>query len=254
MRRSPVLFTFALVIFLAAVVHAAESKEVHKIVPLDANGRVTVDAHNGAITVTPWNQPSVSIDARIEPAEHFDHPEDVQKTEVRVTGSGKDVAIESDYSAVPSHVSLFGIQQSNPPIYYTIHVPATAQLRVRAHNATVKVTGVKGDVDVATHNGEVEVVDIDGGARIETHNGSVRVVYANVGRPSSIETHNGSASVVVPAASKMTVKVDSHHSSFTCDLPMTIRATGTMSTALVNGGGTELSFNTHNGSMHISRR
>ncbi len=183
MRRSSVLLAFAFLSLLGVAAHAADFKDVHKVVPLDANGRVTVDAHNGAITITPWDQPNVSIDARIEPVEHFEHSEDVQKTEVRVTGGGKEVDIESDYSAVPSHIVLFGVQQTNPPIYYTIHVPATAQLRVRAHNAKVKVTGVKGDVDVATHNGEVDVADIDGGARIETHNGDCEGGLCECGPP-----------------------------------------------------------------------
>jgi hypothetical protein len=257
MRRSSILLAFAILTVLAAAAHAAEFKDVHKVVPIDANGRVTLDAHNGSVTITAWNQANVSIDARIEPVEHFDfdHPEDVQKTEVRVSGGGKNVDIESDYSAVPSHVSLLGIQQSYPPIHYTINVPANAQLRIKTHNATVTVTAVKGDVEVETHNGNVDLTDIDGGASLETHNGDVRVVFASVARPSRIETHNGSASVVVPAAARMTVTVDSHRSSaFASDLPVTVKASGSTSSSLVNGGGTELKFFTHNGSMHLSRR
>ncbi len=255
MRRSSVLLTFAFLTVLAAAAYAAEFKDVHKVIPIDANGRVTLDAHNGSVTITAWSEANVSIDARIEPVEHFDHPEDVQKTEVRVTGGGKNVKIESDYSAVPWHVSLFGIQQSYPPIHYTIHIPAAAHLRVKTHNATVKVVGLKGDIEVDTHNGSVDVVDLDGGANIETHNGSVRVVFASVARPSSIETHNGSADVVVPAAARMTVKVDSHRSgAFASDLPMTVKASGSTATSLINGGGPELKFLTHNGSMHLSSR
>jgi hypothetical protein len=254
MRRSWILLTFAFLTVLATAAHAAEFKDVHKVVPIDANGRVTLDAHNGSVTVSPSNQPNVSIDARIEPVEHFDHPEDVQKTEVRVTGGGKNVGIESDYSAITSHITLFGIQQSNPPIHYTIHMPATAQLHLTVHNATVKVTGIKGDLEVRTHNGSVDVVDTDG-ASIETHNGSVRLVFANVERPSGIETHNGSADVVVPATARMTVKVDGHRSGvLSSDLPMTVKASGSISTAMVNGGGPELKFTTHNGSMRLSRR
>lgn len=257
MRRSSVLAVFAFATLVAASALAADTKEVHKSLPLDANGRVTLDSHNGAVNVLTWNQPTVQVDAIIGPAEGamFDYPEDVQKTDVRVTGGGSSVNIESDYSAVQSHVTLFGINHTSPPVHYTIHMPATAQLQVRVHNAAVKATGLKGDARIETHNGSVDLVDVDGGARVETHNGSVRLVFANVARPSRIETHNGSADVVVPASARLTVKVDGHRTgAISSDLPMTVKATGSTSTAIVNGGGPELEFTTHNGSMHLSRR
>src|SRR5512143_889461 len=120
MRRSPVLLTFAFLTLVAASALAANVKEVHKTVPLDPNGKVTLDSHNGSVTVLAWNQPSVQVDARIVPADHtFDYPEDVQKTEVKVTGGGSSVDIESDYSAVESHVTLFGFNHTRPPVQYT---------------------------------------------------------------------------------------------------------------------------------------
>jgi hypothetical protein len=234
----------------------AKTKDFHTVVPLAANGRVAVHSHNGSVNVISWNQPNVGIDARIEPAVGWnEYPGDVEKTNVRVTGSGSDVRIESDYDAVQSHVSLLGINRVLPQVHYTIHVPATAQLHVEVHNASIKVSGLRSDLSLQTHNGSIDVADLDGSARVETHNGSVRVVFINFARPSRVETHNGSVDVVVPAAARMTVKVRAHvRNPFSTDLPMTVKASGSTTTAAINGGGPEFDFVTHNGSLHLGKR
>lgn len=244
-----------LTIVLLAPAAMAKSKDFHSVVPLGANGHVSVDSHNGSVNVMPWNQPNVGIDARIEPADRSDYPEDVDKTNVRVTRSGGDVRIESDYDAVTGHISLFGFNRTLPLVHYTIHVPATAQLDVDVHNASIKVSGLRSDVSLQTHNGSIDVADLDGSARVETHNGSVRVLFANFARPSRVETHNGSVDVVVPATSRMTVKLRAHRSDpLSTDLPMTIKASGSTTMAAINGGGPQLDFVTHNGSLHLGKR
>jgi hypothetical protein len=234
----------------------AKTKEFHSVVPVAPNGRVSVDSHNGSVNVMPWNQPNVGIDARIEPAGGWNnYPSDVEKTNVRVTRSGGDIRIESDYDAVPSHVSLFGINHTLPLVHYTIHVPNSAQLHVTVHNAFIKVSGLRSDVSLLTHNGSIDVADLDGAAKVETHNGSVRIAFVNFARPSRVETHNGSVDVVVPAASRMTIKLRAHvRDPFSTDLPMTVKASGSTTTAAINGGGPEFDFVTHNGSLHLGKR
>src|SRR5205085_1045353 len=155
---------------------AAAEKRVHKTVPLAASGNVSIDTHNGTVTVTTWNQPSVDVSARIEPGE-IANDDDVRLTEIHVTGSGDSVRIESDYSAVPSRFVFFGISRDFPLVHYTVSMPASARLTVEAHNSTVRVSGLRNDVKINTHNGNVDLAGIDGAASVETHNGNVRVAF-----------------------------------------------------------------------------
>jgi hypothetical protein len=255
MRATTVALITLLAVAPAAISYAAPAREFHKVVPLDANGRISVDSHNGSVNVTAWNQPNVGVDASIEPGDFGAEAEDVAKTNIRVTGGGSSVDIASDYSAVGTHISWFGVSRTLPLVHYTIHVPASAMLKVEVHNASIKVSGVHNDVSLHTHNGAIDVTDLDGAARVETHNGSVRVVFANMTRPSRIETHNGSVDVNVPATTRMTVSVDGHRSDpFSSDLPMNVKASGSSYSAAINGGGPELRFVTHNGSLHLRKR
>jgi hypothetical protein len=255
MRATAAALITLLVVAPTAISYAASAKEFHKVVPLDANGRVSIDSHNGSVNVMTWNQPNVGVDARIEPGDFGGDAEDVAKTNVRITGGVSAVGIVSDYSAVGTHLHWFGVTRTLPLVHYTIHVPASALLKVEVHNAKVKVSGVHNDVSLQTHNGAIDVTDLDGAAKVETHNGSVRVVFANMTRPSRIETHNGSVDVNVPATTRMTVSVDGHRSDpFTSDLPMNVKVAGSAYSATINGGGPELRFVTHNGSLHLRKR
>ena len=112
--------------------------------------------------------------ARIEPAE-WGSSEDVDKTDVKVTGSGSSVSIESDYTDVATRITWFGVSRNLPLVHYTISMPATARLSVNDHNANVRVTGLRNDLRVSTHNGSVDVTDLDiGWARPSQARGLVR--------------------------------------------------------------------------------
>src|SRR5258708_17304236 len=104
MRKTGIVL--CVVVLLAATAVAAD-KRVHQNVALAASGSVSIDTHNGTITVTAWNQPSVDVTARIEQG-LFISDGDVPKTEVRGTGSAENLRIESDYSAIMSRLFWLG--------------------------------------------------------------------------------------------------------------------------------------------------
>src|SRR6266849_8188394 len=160
----------SLSIFLIATMAAASERRLHRTAQLDQTGSLSVDIHNGSITVTTWNQSTVDVTARIVPSD-FGRDEDVKKTDVKVTGSNGSVRIESDYSDVPTRFTWLGVQRDLPLVHYTISMPATARLDVDAHNASIRVTALRNDIKVNTHNGDIDINDFDGGATIETHNG-----------------------------------------------------------------------------------
>src|SRR5881392_1834639 len=188
---------------IAAAAHAAD-KRVHKTAQLSANGSVSIDTHNGTVVVTTWNQPTVDVNARIEAGE-WSSDDDVNATQINVTGSGSDVSIESDYTAVGTHFNWWGISRNLPLVHYTISVPATARLTINDHNSNVRITGLRNDLRVNSHNGAVELIDHDGAANIETHNGDIRAAYSHFSRNSSFETHNGAIEIKLPTEARLHV-------------------------------------------------
>jgi len=243
-----------LILLIAAAPFALADKRVHKTVPLDANGSVVISTHNGTVTVTTWSQPNVDIDARIEPVAGGD-PADVDKTEVKISGSGSSVRIESDYDAVLPHMKWFSLSRDLPPVHYTISMPATARLDVSGHNARVKVNGLRSDVNVESHNGPVDVVDFDGAANVETHNGDVSIGFNRFAKASRIETHNGSVQVTVPADTRLHVDASGHHLGVESELGVAAtRVSDSHYSGDVNGGGPELRFESHNGTLRLKKR
>jgi len=241
-------------ILTAAIANAAAEKRVHKTASMNPNGSVSIDTHNGTIVVNTWNQATVDVTARIEPAE-WGSSEDVDKTDVKVTGSGSSVSIESDYTDVATRITWFGVSRNLPLVHYTISMPATARLSVNDHNANVRVTGLRNDLRVSTHNGSVDVTDLDGGAEIETHNGDVRVSYRNFARRSTFETHNGGIEIRLPAGSRFHVNASGHHMDVDSDFPTTVTKAPREGRFVgdVNGGGPELRVSTHNGSLRLRK-
>lgn len=239
-------------LFVATIATAATEKRVHKTASVASSGNVSIDTHNGTVTVTTWNQPTVDVQARIEPAE-FGSADDVDKTEVTVTGSGSEVRIESDYTAVPTHLTWFGVTRNLPLVHYTISMPATAKLTIDDHNADVKVSGLQNDVRVTSHNGSVKIDNLGGAANIETHNGDIRVAFNRFDRSSSFETHNGGIDVQLPQSARFRVNASGHHMDVDSEFPTVVSKSGDRYLGEVNGGGPELKVSTHNGSVRLRK-
>jgi hypothetical protein len=261
MKNRPIAAALFVMATAVTFLRASPIRHIHRVVPLDANGRLTIDTHNGTVTVTTWAQPNVQIDARIEADPQSDTPDDVEKTNVKITGSGPAVRIESDYSALSSRSTWHGVtvsfdSHSNPPlIHYTITMPATAALNIDEHNSKIMVTGLRSDLTIDAHNGPIEVRDLDGAARIEAHNAPISVSFARFSRASSFETHNGNVEVRMPSAARFDLSAEGHRSRpVTSDFVLSGSRDESEVSAHVNGGGPQLHFSSHNGMLHLIKQ
>ncbi len=89
---------------------------------------------------------------------------------------------------------------------------------------------------------------------IETHNGPVAVAYSRFTKPSRFETHNGAIDIRMPAEARFHVDARGHHLGVKSDFPITTEGFGeSRYVGNVNGGGPELRFTTHNGSMRLRK-
>ncbi len=204
---------FALVSALALIwvplSFGQESREVRKTVPLNADGRVTIDTYKGSITVTTWEKAEVEIYAKIEADEEFMSrragEEKVRDTEIRIDNSAREVSIRSDYDHLKKHSSFWGIFDGDtgnlPYVHYTIKMPKTASLNVKDYKSETSVTDLKSDITLNTYKGVVKILGVEGGVNLETYKGDVRVEYVALGRSNHFETYKGEIEIVIPRKS-----------------------------------------------------
>jgi hypothetical protein len=252
----------ALAFSVAAGAQASDIKEVHKSLALDKDGRVSIHTYKGSVTVTTWDKPNVQVDARIEPGsdDSYDR-EKVQWTEVRISGSGSSVHIESDYDQVKHHthgfLGLFDWDSGSLPlIHYTVQMPATAALAIEDHKSDIKISDLKADLKLNTYKGTARVANLDGAARAETYKGDVRVEFARYSRASRFETYKGEIELRMPKDSRFDLDSDSgRRGEVETDFAIlshagrgsrSYRASGS-----VNGGGPELRMTTYKGTLRI---
>ena len=242
----------AAALMTCALLGAADSRTVDKTLPLPPTGSVTIDNHNGSITVNTWDRPEIEVHAVIEMNSGFPFSDADRRrfneTRVDIEKAGDSVRIKSIY---PTWSSLEG---ADPDIHYTVNAPRTARWNVRTHNSRVEVRNLHAALSISTHNGKVDVTGLAGALDLDTHNGNARIQFASWTASSSVETHNRDVELTMPATSRFTLQSSGHNGRVQSDFPIATRMLGKRGAHLhgaVNGGGPALHLTTHNGSFHL---
>ena len=253
--------SFAAFLTAATAAQAADTKEVHRTLALDRDGRVSVDTYKGTVTVTTWDKPEVRVDATIEPdGDDRESREKVQWTEVRISGGGGSVEIKSDYDEVKHHargfLGLFDFETGSLPfVRYTIQMPATARLEIKDYKSGIAVSDLRADLKLHTYKGNARVANFDGAARVDTYKGDVRVAYARFSRASRFDTYKGEIDVRLPKDSRFELDADSgRRGDIESDFAMTMhagRSRAARASGAVNGGGPELRLTTYKGTLRV---
>jgi hypothetical protein len=235
-----------------ALLGAADSRTVDKTLPLPPTGSVTLDNHNGSITVNTWDRPEIQIHAVIEMNSGFPFPDADRRrfneTRVDIDKLGDSVRIKSEYPTWSSP------QGADPDIHYTVNAPRTARWTVRTHNSRVEVHNLHAALSISTHNGQIEVSGLAGALDLDTHNGNARVQFASLTAPSSVDTHNGDVELTMPSASRFNLQTSGHNGRVQSDFAITTRNIGRRAdnvNGAVNGGGPTLHLTTHNGNFRL---
>lgn len=271
--------------FVALPVRAQDTQAnvVSGTAPLSADGRVVIDNHEGAITVTTWDRAEVKYEARI------DGPAD-GPTVVRVSESDRAFTIRTDHD----DGSGWNGNRDVRPVHYTLTVPATASLLIDDHESTIDVRGLQaaleidtheGDVTVADHVGDVEIdthesrmrltnvtgeLEIDthegdlvvdglrGGFEFDSHDGKADVTFAELTGDVEVDTHDGAVTLVLPSGAGFFLRTDLNKDSrLDSDFDLSgIRLASGEDGAVnyngdVNGGGPEIRFDAHDGRFAI---
>jgi len=242
-----------------APLSAAEGRNVDKTLPLNAQGTVRLDAHNGWIQVRTWDRAEVDIHVRIEALGDSSAGRwRVNATKVAIDGSADAVSIKTtmpDFDDWSFWNWLFSSGWSvRPEIQYTVTAPRTARWKIRNHNAKADIRDVNAPLDLATHNGSVWVANLGGPLELSMHNGDAHIDFASFTQPSRIATHNAAVEVALPASAKFDLRSRGHRMRVDSDFPAMVRSSDFGRHDVegrVNGGGPELRLSSHNGGFRL---
>jgi len=243
----------ALVLAVSLTAAAADVKEVNRVISLDSKGSLSIENHKGAIHVTTWDRPEVSVKAVIQAESGSQMDRRLfDGTEILIDGSGNSVSVRTKY---PNTWCCSDDQGNNPEVRYTIQMPRTAHLAIRDHRSDSEIADVEGGLDITTHRGNVKITGLAGPLHVDTHRGTVTAAFRSFNGDSSIDTHRGTIDLTMPRASRFDLQTDfARQASLETDFPVMSRASGRIRSGLngtVNGGGPALRITSHRGSFSI---
>ena len=239
-----------LLIFAAAasLTFGAGTKDFKKTVPIDANGRFSLDTYKGSIRISVWDQPQAEIQAHIVEDIGF-HAVPVEDVDIRVDGSGSSVRVKSDYRH-----RFSWMEGTLPEVNYTIRLPRGVNLTVEDYKSESDISGIQGDVEFHTYKGTARLDGLQRAAYIKTYKGDIRATFVKFGGAVNIDTYRGAIDLLVPKTSGF--EIDAHldrRADLECDFPRTIRTShGERSfRSAVNGGGPTLKVNSYRGTIRV---
>ena len=228
-------------------------------------GAVRVSAQSGRITVRGSNRRDVAVTtrggntgrARSQPPPGMQRLN--QGTALTVTEDNNQITISTDQGKN---------RGSNMDI--EILVPNRTDLRLQAHNDSIVIENVEGEIEASSHNGAIRMTNVGGSVVADTHNGNVAVVLTRIAgdRPMAFLSYNGDVDVTLPAAAKAILKLRSDNGDIFTDFDVQIRATPPQTTrgatgtridanntitGAINGGGAEFELRTYNGDIMVRK-
>ena len=155
-----------------------------------------------------------------------------------------------------------------------ISVPADTSLTLRTMHGEINVEGVKGELNVDSMNGKITLTSVSGSVLANTMNGQMTVVMdaVDAGKPLSFSSMNGTIDVTLPANFKSNVKLKTDHGDIYSDFDFQMTNNGAVSqkndsrdgkfkikidrtiTGTINGGGTDATFKTYNGTIYLRKK
>jgi hypothetical protein len=210
---------------------------------------VSVQNHNGTITVTRGAEKSVVVHAIRRAATD----ELLAKVQANIRQDGDHIIIETAGDTA-SGFGLFG--NNRMVVDYQIQVPARADLGpINSSNGRIDITGIAGQFDLSTSNGIITAQDVDGTVSAETSNGRVSIT----GGRGTLRL--GSSNGIVEVRDVQTDGIDLHtsngHVSFTGSFAPgsknTVNASnGSVSMALPPDSALSIDLRSGNGSVHVN--
>jgi DUF4097 and DUF4098 domain-containing protein YvlB len=237
-----------------------------KTLPLKAGERFSLENVNGGVAVSTWKEDKVEIKA-VKVARNDE--KDLKDVEIRVEQSAGHVSVKAIWPKFRLHF--------NVNVDFEIKVPEGVILdEVETVNGGIEVTGrygravagttngsvtvedASGELKASTTNGGIQVSRFEGKLQAETTNGNIRLEGLTFKDGISAETTNGSISLAIASPDTLNANLLARTTNghITVDFPVTLKNL-TQSKhrveAKIGQGGPEISLETTNGSIKITK-
>lgn len=270
----------------APAAHAQASRTVSRTFDLAPDGHVELDTYSGQVDIETWDEPRVTVDVRIEGKEQ----EHVDKTKIRFENRGDQLTIESDFDALSSGLTLFGVtlfqsSSNRPDTYYTVRMPRTAALDLDvysadatvpvldapldfdAYSADLQAKHVTGELNIDTYSGNAQIARLDGPLSGDTYSGDVQI--DSLAGTASFDTYSGSATltfasltgnctfdsysgdIAVTVPAGTGAVIETDADALNTDLPVQIEQRDDGIRATLGDGGPRLRFDTYSGTLTL---
>ena len=261
-----VLSVFVLLLAGSAAALADYREDFSKTLPLKAGERFSLENVNGGVAVSTWKEDKVEIKA-VKVARNDE--KDLKDVEIRVEQSAGHVSVKAIWPKFRLHF--------NVNVDFEIKVPEGVILdEVETVNGGVEVTGrygravagttngsvnvedASGELKASTTNGGIQVSRFEGKLDAETTNGNIRLEGLTFKDGISAETTNGSIMLAIasPESFNANLLARTTNGHITVDFPVTLKNL-TQSKhrveAKIGQGGPEISLETTNGSIKITK-
>ena len=239
---------------IGSIVSLKADEEIHQnfnfVVPLTADGRLSLDNVNGKIEITPCSSNAVVITG-VKRGTNRSQLEAVQT----------DIDSESDHVTVHTRIpkKKFG-WKDDVKVDYTVQVPKGAQLdKISSVNGQIVIREIGGDINVSTVNGTAQVKDIIKNLKVSTVNGTIEtgIKETRAGQSVSLDTVNGKIAVTLPAEPNVRANGETLNGSIRSDYPELVVKkefpVGKHLNGTVGDGGCNLKVTTVNGAVAIKK-
>ena len=243
------LLTLALASILTVAASAKVTEKFSQTYPLAANGTIHVENVNGSIEILAWDKAEVSLEAE----KSANNDEALARIHLKIDSGPTRLKIKTEHEK-----SWKFWDTANAQVHYKLMVPAGVSLdKIDVVNSNIRVTGVKGSVNLDSVNGTIMAKDLAGPGRFDTVNGSITVAYATLPAHAdeiSLDTVNGSCTLKLPAGASFRLDADTVNGRVTCDFPITLEKSGRHDLrGTVAGGGTQVKLDSVNGSLAVAK-
>jgi hypothetical protein len=225
-------------------------QDFHFVVPLTADGRLSLDNVNGKIEITPCSSNAVVITGVKRGTDRN-----------RLEAVRTDIDSENDHVRVHTRIPRknFG-WKDNVKVDYTVRVPEGARLdKINSVNGKIVISGIAGDITASTVNGTVQVNDARKNLKLSTVNGTIAagIKETRTGQSIALDTVNGKISVTLPVEPNVRAEGETLNGSISSDYPEFVVKkefpVGKHLNGSVGNGGCNLKLNTVNGAVVIKK-
>lgn len=255
--------SLALILLCTSVMAGELRERFEKTLPLQRNGRFSLENTNGTVQLSAWDRAEVSIVAEkvVRASRERDAQRLLEATEIIIREASNNVDV---YTRTPKTGGdsfwgwMFGEGSNQVTVNYTISVPREIYMKIVSVNGKVAAREISGKAELSTTNGGIEVEDAEGSISAETTNGRIVVSLREVAREESMrfETTNGSVTAEFPSNFSAKISARTTNGSIRCDFPLTTESRSDRHSleGRIGDSGGVVTLRTTNGSISIRER